>query len=67
MPMFLLSVTSRFEVWLHETLVFQEYGENPWKKIGVNLSYASLIEAKIASVMEEKDESGSQGESGHQA
>jgi hypothetical protein len=36
------------------------------QKIGVNLSYASLIyEEKIESVMEEKEESGSQSESAH--
>jgi hypothetical protein len=31
------------------------------------MSYVSLIEEKIESVVEEKDESGSQSESAHQA
>jgi hypothetical protein len=38
------------------------------QKIEVNLSYASIIyEEKLESVMEEKDESGSQSEPAHQA
>jgi hypothetical protein len=42
--------------------------EKPYSAIGVNLSYAPVIfEEKIESVMEEKEEFGSESELAHQA